>query len=126
MAAEPILVIDDNPVNIKLARAVLVRAGYVVHVAADAHAALASLEHLPPQLIITDLELPGVSGFELVARLKRDERYRRIPVIAMTASGLPDDEVRARGAGCDAYLTKPFEIDTLLALVAKLLTDLPG
>lgn len=126
MAAESILVIDDNPVNIKLARAVLARAGYTVHVAGDAHAALASLEQDRPALIITDLELPDVSGFELVTRLKQDERYRRLPVIAMTASSLTDDEVRARAAGCDGYLTKPFEIDALLALVTKLLTDLPA
>ncbi|HEY0254722.1 MAG TPA: response regulator [Kofleriaceae bacterium] len=124
MAGEAILVVDDNPVNVKLARAVLVRAGYDVHAAADAPGAFAILEECRPDLIITDLMLPEVSGFDLVAQLKADDRYAKIPIIAMTASGLPRDEERARAVGCDGFMTKPFEIETLLSLIRSSLSDL--
>ena len=117
MAGETILVVDDNPLNIKLARTVLVKAGYVVHIASDAPTTLAQLELVVPQLIILDLLLPDIDGFELARQLKDDVRYRDIPIIAMTASGLVRDEERARLAGCEAYLSKPFEIDVLLRTV---------
>ncbi|MFT3698071.1 MAG: response regulator [Kofleriaceae bacterium] len=128
MASEPsvpILVIDDNPVNVKLARAVLARAGYEVTTAGDGQTALASIAHRMPALIITDLMLPDLTGFDLAVRLKQDDRYCRIPIIAMTASGIANDAERAKAAGCDAFMLKPFEMDALLTLVAKLLNELP-
>jgi two-component system cell cycle response regulator DivK len=117
MAGETILVVDDNLLNVKLARTVLVKAGYAVHTANDAAGALAQLELVVPQLIILDLLLPDIDGFELARQLKDDVRYRDIPIIAMTASGFVRDEERARLAGCDAFLPKPFEIDELLRTV---------
>lgn len=90
-----ILVVDDHPLNVKLARAVLVHAGYEVHTACDATTALAQLEIVRPRLIILDLMLPGIDGFELARRIKLDARFSAIPIIAMTASGLGRDEERA-------------------------------
>jgi two-component system cell cycle response regulator DivK len=120
MAGEAILVIDDNLLNVKLARAVLVNAGYKVHSAGDAAAAFAQLARVRPRLIIMDLKLPGMDGFELAHKIKHDPRYSDIPIIAMTASGLTHDEQRARLAGCDDYIAKPFEIEHLVATVARL------
>ena len=114
MPGETILVVDDNPLNVKLARTVLVHAGYVVFDAYDALSALKQLEEVHPRIIIMDLLLPGMDGFELARLLKHDARYRDIPIIAMTASGLARDEERARLVGCESYMAKPFEIDALL------------
>ena len=113
-----ILVVDDNPLNVKLARSILANAGYEVDAAADAAAAIRQLELALPQLIIMDLMLPEIDGFELARMLKHDVRYRDIPILAMTASGLARDEERARLVGCD-YMAKPFEIDALLTSVAR-------
>jgi len=121
MAGEAILVVDDNSLNVKLARAVLENAGYEVHSAGDATTAFAQLELVRPRLIIMDLKLPGMDGFELARAIKDDPRYNDIPIIAMTASGLTRDEQRARLAGCDDYVAKPFDIDTLVATIARLL-----
>lgn len=120
MTGEAILVVDDNALNVKLARAVLENAGYEVHTAGDATTAFAQLELLRPRLIIMDLKLPGMDGFELAHRIKHDARYSDIPIIAMTASGLARDEERARLAGCDDFIAKPFDIDTLIATIERL------
>jgi CheY-like chemotaxis protein len=117
VAGETILVVDDNLLNVKLARTVLVKAGYAVHTANDGAAALSQLERAIPKLILLDLLLPDIDGFELARQLKDDVRYRDIPIIAMTASGLLRDEERARLAGCVGYIGKPFEIDVLLRTI---------
>jgi len=119
MAGETILVIDDNLLNVKLVRTVLVNAGYVVHSANDGAGALIQLELAVPKLILMDLLLPDVDGFDLARQLKDDVRYRDIPIIAMTASDLVRDQERARAAGCEAYVSKPFEIDVLLRTVEQ-------
>jgi CheY-like chemotaxis protein len=116
--ANSILVVDDNPLNVKLARAVLVLAGYEVRSACDATTMFAQLEAALPHLIIMDLMLPDIDGFELARQLKRDPRFADIPIIAMTASGLLQDEERARLVGCDGFLEKPFENETLVSTVA--------
>ncbi len=118
MSGELILVVDDNPINLKLARAVLRNAGYAVETALDAEAAFEAVARSLPALVLTDLMLPGIDGFQLTAQLKHDPRYRAIPVIACTASALYRDEERARAAGCDAYLTKPFDLDKLVKVIA--------
>jgi two-component system, cell cycle response regulator DivK len=120
MAGEAILVVDDNLLNVKLARAVLQNAGYKVLSAGDATTALALLERVRPRLIIMDLKLPGMDGFELAHKIRHDPRYSDIPIIAMTASDLVRDEERARLAGCDDYIAKPFDNDTLIATIRRL------
>lgn len=118
MTTEPILIVDDNPANLKLARLVLVAAGYEVRTAVDAEAALELLESFEPRMILMDLQLPGMDGLALTRKLKSDPRHRSIVVIALTANAMKGDDIKARAAGCDGYLTKPIDIEVLANTVA--------
>jgi CheY-like chemotaxis protein len=113
----PILVVDDNPANQKLLRVLLAGEGYDVRVVADAEEALVALAETCPALVLTDLGLPGMDGLELARRIKADPRTRALPVVAVTARAMPGDEVRARVAGCDAYVPKPVDTRMLRELV---------
>lgn len=126
MAGELILIIDDNPANLKLARTLLALEGYDVRTAADAEEALQALQTFQPRLILMDLQLPGIDGMELTLRLKADPVRRHIAVVALTASAMKGDEQKARAAGCDGYITKPIDTRTLPALVAEFLGGTPG
>jgi CheY-like chemotaxis protein len=121
VASEPVLVVDDNAVNLKLTRVLLRGAGYDVQTAADAEEALRLLEAHKPRLILMDVQLPGISGLELTQRLKADARTRDVIVVALTAYAMKGDEEKALAAGCDAYVSKPIDTDALLVLVADLL-----
>lgn len=109
MPGEPILVIDDNPLNLKLTRLVLRSEGYEVHEAQDSREALAALETIRPRLILMDIQMPGVDGLELARRLKRDPATRDVPILALTACAMRGDEQRAYQAGCDGYISKPID-----------------
>jgi CheY-like chemotaxis protein len=117
MAGEGILVVDDNPANGKLVRFLLTKRGYDVRVAMDAVEALSLLETFEPQLILMDLQLPGMDGLELTRRLKTQDRTRDIPIIAVTAYAMKGDEQKARAAGCDGYVTKPIDTHALPVVV---------
>jgi CheY-like chemotaxis protein len=121
MRAGSILVVDDNQVNLKLARLLLVAAGYEVRTAADAEEALAVLQIWRPQVILMDLQLPGMDGLELTRRLKADPATRDILVLAITAYAMKGDEEKARAAGCDGYLAKPLDTRTFAATIARFL-----
>jgi CheY-like chemotaxis protein len=121
VAGEPVLVVDDNAVNLKLTRVLLRGAGYDVQTAADAEEALRLLQTHKPRLILMDVQLPGISGLELTRSLKTDERTRDVIVVALTAYAMKGDEEKALAAGCDAYVSKPIDTDALLVLVADLL-----
>ena len=123
MAGEPILIVDDNAVNLRLARMLLVSEGFEVCTAADAEEALVSLQTFRPRLILMDLQMPGMDGFELARRLKADPATRGIVVLALTAYAMKGDEERARDAGCDGYVSKPIDTRTLPALIARHLAD---
>ena len=125
MSREQILVVEDNPPNLRLARLVLRSAGYDVRTATDAEEALVALDGFAPALIVMDLQLPGLDGFELTRRLKADPRRGHIRVLALTAYAMKGDEQRALAAGCDGYLAKPIDADTLSRAVAELL-ERPG
>jgi CheY-like chemotaxis protein len=116
-----ILVIDDNPVNLKLAAEVLLADGHAVIRAEDAEQALSLLERQMPDLVLTDIALPRMDGLELTRRLKGDPRYQHLPVIALTASAMKGDEARVLEAGCDAYIAKPIDTRTLSAQIVRLL-----
>jgi CheY-like chemotaxis protein len=118
VAGECILAVDDNAINLRLASAVLSRAGYEVLVASDAEEALAMLSTAQPQLILMDIQLPGMDGLELTRRLKADPDRRGIVVVALTSYAMPGDEARARQAGCDGYIAKPLDTRTLPSQVA--------
>src|ERR1044072_9390564 len=107
-----VLVVDDNPANLTLACDVLEWDGYQVAKAADAEAALARIEQSPPDVILMDIELPGMDGLTLTRKLKADPKTAHIRVIALTAYAMKGDEQKARAAGCDGYLTKPINTRT--------------
>src|SRR5450631_365926 len=113
-----ILVVEDNPANMKLVVFVLQHAGYTVSSAADAEAGLTSARQERPDLILMDVQLPGIDGLAAVALLKRDEATRAIPVIALTALAMKGDEERIRAAGCDDYIAKPMDYKDFLASIA--------
>jgi CheY-like chemotaxis protein len=119
MPGEPILVVDDNPHNLKLARVLLSGEGYDVRTAADAEEALSVLGSFAPRLVLMDLQLPGMDGLELTRRLKADPARRDIVVIALTAYAMKGDEAKALAAGCDGYIAKPIDTEALTELVAR-------
>jgi CheY-like chemotaxis protein len=122
MARERILVVDDNAQNLKLARVILVTEGYEVKTAVDAEEALSVIESFAPQLILMDLQLPGMDGLELTRRLKADPGRRHIIVIAVTAYAMKGDDQKAFAAGCDGYVSKPIDTVALPKIVANHLT----
>lgn len=117
MAREPVLIVDDNRINLELAQAILENAGYDVRIAADADGALAAIATERPGLILMDIQLPGVDGLALTRRLKADPATQSIPVIALTAYAMKGDAEKAREAGCDGYVSKPVEVRTLPKIV---------
>ena len=118
MAGEPILIVDDNPANLKLARVLLAGEGYDVRTAADAAEALAVLETFHPRLILMDLQMPGMDGFELTRHLKSVPAHRNVVILALTAYAMKGDEEKARTAGCDGYISKPIDTRSLPAQIA--------
>jgi CheY-like chemotaxis protein len=119
LANETVLIVDDNAANLKLARVLLKSDGYAVHTATTAEAALDVMHDVRPDVILMDLQMPGMDGFELTRVLKLDPATRAIPIIAMTAYAMKGDEEKAIRAGCDEYVTKPIDTRALLALVAR-------
>ena len=117
MAGESILIVEDVPESLKFTAGTLRSAGYRVSIASTAEQALSTLRFLHPELILVDFMLPGMNGLELTARIKLDARLRNTVVVALTGRAQPGDEVRARQAGCDGYLTKPIEARALIARV---------
>lgn len=121
MAGESILIVDDNPVNLKLLRITLAVAGYDVRTAVDAEQAMSILASFRPRLILMDLQLPGMDGLQLTRQLKADPATREAIVLAVTAYAMKGDEQRALAAGCDGYVTKPIDTRTLAGTVARCL-----
>jgi two-component system cell cycle response regulator len=121
MSNEPILVVEDNPVNVKLFRVLLEKAGFDVRTAGDANEALAALSDFEPRLILMDVQLPGIDGLELTRRLKANSRYKHIPVVALTAYAMKADQERAADAGCSGHIAKPIETRTFVESVRRYL-----
>jgi two-component system cell cycle response regulator DivK len=116
-----VLIIEDNTANMKLISLLLRNAGHVLLSATDAEAgvALAKTEH--PDLILMDIQLPGIDGLSATALLKQDLHTAAIPVIALTAMAMKEDEEKSRVAGCDAYIVKPLRYQELYAVIDALL-----
>lgn len=121
MASAQILIVDDHPGNLKLLTFILENLGYDVRGARDADQAMALLEEFRPQLILMDIQLPGMDGLELTRRLKADPLYRDICVVAVTASAMKGDEEKASAVGCDGYVTKPIDTRMLPGIVERYL-----
>jgi CheY-like chemotaxis protein len=116
-----ILLVEDNPQNRYLMTFLLEKHDYIVDVAEDGEQALTSLETSTPDLILMDMQLPRVDGYEATRRIKADERLRVIPLVALTAHSMKGDRAKAIDAGCDAYVTKPVDADEILALIERLI-----
>jgi len=125
MAGEPILIVDDNPANLKLARVLLTGEGYEVRTAADAEEALRVLQGFRPRLILMDLQMPGMDGFDLTRRLKGDPATQGMLILVLTAYAMKGDEEKALAAGCDGYVPKPIDTRALPALIARYLAGSP-
>lgn len=125
MARGSILVVDDNPDNLKLMLAILSPLAYELRTASDGIEALALAASFEPDLLLLDLQLPGIDGLTVARTLKADPARRHIPIVAVTAYAMKGDEAKARAAGCDGYLTKPVDKRVLRNLVATLLDDRP-
>jgi len=121
-----VLVIEDNASNMTLATFLLESAGHTVLGASDAEAGLAIARADHPDLILMDIQLPGMDGLEATALLKGDASTRAIPVIALTALAMKGDEERIRAAGCDGYIAKPLSYREFLATVAAQLEGEAG
>lgn len=122
VATKAILIVDDNVINLKLARVILEEADYAVKTADDAEAAIEALETFDPAMILMDLQLPGMDGLTLVRQLRKDPRFAGTWIVALTAYAMKGDEAKAMAAGCDGYVTKPIDPDGLLEVVAQLLS----
>jgi two-component system cell cycle response regulator DivK len=123
MANETILVVDDAPVSLKLTDILLRKEGYKVHATTDAEQALSLLHSLHPDMMLVDIQLPGMNGLELTRRVKQDIRTRDIVIVALTACAMKGDDDRAFKAGCDGYITKPIETLTLASKVRQYLSE---
>ena len=112
-----VLIVEDNPTNRTLAVFLLPSVGHTVLSATDAEAGLTLARDEQPDLILMDIQLPGMDGLEATALLKRDDATRAIPVIALTALAMKGDEERIRAAGCDGYIAKPMRYKDFLAAI---------
>src|SRR6202521_1451549 len=119
MAKESILLVDDVPVNLKLTDMLLRREGFKVHTAADAEQALALLRSFRPDLILVDIELPGMDGLSLTRRVKMNPSTRDIVVLALSGRAGADRDEEARAAGCDGYITRPVDSATLISNIRQ-------
>ena len=110
MSALRVLVVDDNEPTLELTRFVLAAADFVVESTTDSVNAIVLISTFQPDLILMDIQMPGLDGLELTRQLKADHSLRHIVVIAFTAFAMKGDEARMRAAGCDGYIAKPFDI----------------
>ncbi|MBY6015447.1 response regulator [Qipengyuania gaetbuli] len=121
--ARRILVVEDNDLNRKLFCDVLKANGHEVVPVADGNNVLATARKFSPDLVIMDIQLPGVSGVDLIAEIKRDGELAKVPVLAVTAYAGKGDEERIRGAGAEDYLAKPVSIGPFMAAVRRLVGE---
>lgn len=116
-----VLIVEDNEMNRDMLSRRLKRAGYEVILAIDGREAISMARSEMPKLILMDLSLPNLDGWEATRRLKADRATKQIPVVALTAHALVDDRKKAFAAGCDDYDTKPVEFKRLLGKIENML-----
>ncbi len=117
-----ILYIEDNPDNRLLVRRVLMVEGYVVEEAIDGPTGLKMAEASPPDLVLIDINLPEIDGYEVTARMKQLPNMLGVPIIAVTANVMKGDREKTLAAGCDGYIQKPIDIDLLPSQLESFLT----
>lgn len=117
-----ILYVEDNPDNRNLIRRVLNAEGYAVVEASQAEQAILKLENESVDLILMDINMPDMDGYTLTAKIKRMEKYKNIPIVAVTANVMRGDREKSLEAGCDGYIQKPIDIDTLAQQIERFIT----
>lgn len=120
-ARKCVLIVEDNPLNMKLFSAMIAAEGYDVLQAADGAHALDIARRLHPDLIVMDLQLPGISGLDLTHSLKTDDDTRNIPIIATSAYLQQGDAEKVRESGCDGFIAKPIAISEFLDMIGALI-----
>jgi DNA-binding response OmpR family regulator len=121
-----VLIAEDEESIVASLEFLMRRAGYETTVARDGPAALARLTDFAPDLVLLDIMLPGLSGFDICARIRGDPGFAATRVLMLTARGSQADEVRGLAAGADAYVTKPFATQELVSRVRALLGEAPA
>ena len=121
MANEIILIVEDNEKNMKLARDILESRGYQIMAAITAEDGLDQVTRKIPDLVLMDIQLPGMNGIAALGKLREMDATKRIPVIAFTASVMPNDHHQIKEAGFDAFISKPINLKEFIATVADTL-----
>ena len=121
--AKTVLIVEDSELNMRLFNDLLEAFGYRTVKTRDGRQALPLAREHKPDLIIMDIQLPEISGIEIIGRLKQDPALKAIPVVAVTAFAMRGDEQKILAAGCDAYLSKPISVTTFLETIRTLLAD---
>ena len=116
-----ILIVEDNALNIKLFCDLLAAHGHEPQAVTDSRQALDAAREFVPELVITDIQLPHVSGLELIRLIRADEQLKEVPIMAVTAYASIGDEERIRGAGAESYVTKPISVARFVQEVDSLL-----
>jgi len=116
-----ILYVEDNPDNRSLIRRVLEAEGYAVVEAINASQALEKLESNSIDLVLMDINMPDMDGYTLTAKIKSVEKFSKVPIVAVTANVMRGDREKSLGAGCDGYIQKPIDIDTLSQQIERFL-----
>ena len=119
--AEQLLLVDDEPGLREAVQAYLEDSGFAVAVASNAHDGLELARQKLPDLVITDIMMPQVDGYQFLKQLREEPQFKAVPVVFLTARGMTSDRILGYNAGCDAYLSKPFDPDELVAIVENLL-----
>jgi CheY-like chemotaxis protein len=116
-----ILIVEDNPVNQKLISFLLTRAGYTHDVADNGAIALEKLESGAFRLVLMDMMMPVMNGYDAIRSLRQNPRFKTLPVIALTANAMKGEDEKCRAAGCDDYIAKPYSKEQILTAIGRLL-----
>lgn len=119
--AKKILIVEDNDLNLKLFRDLLGANGYATYETKEGIEAISMTRTIMPDLIIMDIQLPEISGLDITKKIKVDATIKHIPILAVTAFAMKDDEQKILAAGCEAYLSKPIAIDVFLNAIRRFL-----
>ena len=121
MAAKKVLVIEDNALNMKLVRGLLSLEGYTMLEATDAETGIKMAMQHRPDLILMDIQLPGMDGLEATKIINADDDLKRIPILALTSYAMQGDEEKAKLAGCSGYITKPIDTRSFLDYIGNVI-----
>jgi CheY-like chemotaxis protein len=116
-----ILIVEDNPVNQKLIAFLLARSGYTYDIAENGKFALERLEQTAYRLVLMDMMMPVMNGYDATRAIRAHPKHKALPVIALTANAMKGEDEKCRAVGCDDYIAKPYSKDQILAAVAKLI-----